>query len=134
MLSDFSYVIIIPTLLIISNATLNSINMKNKIIMLTVFFLLIHLYASNLFKWQLKALRQDNRVLTNSEIASFVGFVIALITIGMYILVSLIPSIKILIRPITGLIGLSDYYNDLLLIIIPVIISNYISRKIVIHA
>ena len=118
----------IPFLLVFTNLILNAINIRNKVVILSVFFLLVHLFTSELLNYQLNTVRKSTRILSNKEIAKFSGFIIALIGIITYLILSFLPGVKILVYPLKFL-PYSNYYLDLLLIILPMIAVGVIVRK-----
>lgn len=127
MWSDLIYLISIPLSLIFSNLTLKTIGLNNKIIVLTVFFVLIHLQATYIFYQQISTFRTDSKVLSNREIAGFVGFVLGITAVFLYLLISYFPGLKSLLRPL----NLPDGYIDLTLLTVPLIGLNVLARKLI---
>jgi len=121
MISDYSYFIVIPIIVILLGIILKSINVNNKIVFLSVLFLLMNLYSSLLLRYQLK----DSEY--NKDIANFSSVFIAISGIFTYILLSFVPGIKIIIYPLT-LLPYSKIWLDLMLIALPMTVLNKIVR------
>lgn len=115
----------IMTIAILVKALLFSIGINNAIITMTVMFFMIHLSLTSLMYAQISHL-QDTYI-TKMECAAFSAAISAIVAMGTYIVIGLMPSLKFPFF-LLNLLPLSHLWKDLFIVSFPTFITHMAGR------